>query len=385
MKSDQDAQIELSDLLFGMSWEDPASDRCALEVQPGDTLFTITSGGCNTLSFLLENPARIFAVDINPCQSHLLELKCAAVRRLDHEALHAFLGLTPTNDRLEMFESLARDLSKPAIEYWRRSQTMIQEGVVYQGRYEGFLRHFRRLLRLVQGNSRIEGFFKCQSLQEQQQYFDRRWNTVQWRMLFRLAFNKRVLAKRGLSVDYFRFDDGSSSFAESFFHRSTRALRDIPIASNYFLAQYLLGRYLSPEAVPDYLRRENLPVIRERLDRIEIVTADAQGWLTRQPEVSIDAFSLSNICELMSTEETARTFEEISRTARPGARICFRNLMVPREVQPALASKIQLRVDGSRRLLDQDRSFVYSRVQAYIVAAQNVANAHESYNVTGKM
>jgi hypothetical protein len=58
--------------------------------------------------------------------------------------------------------------------------------------------------------------------------------------------------------------------------------------------------------------------------------------------------------------------------------------MVPREVQPALASKIQLRVDGSRRLLDHDRSFVYSRVQAYIVAAQNVANTHESHNVVGK-
>jgi S-adenosylmethionine:diacylglycerol 3-amino-3-carboxypropyl transferase len=46
MKSDQKAQVELSDFLFGMSWEDPISDRRALQIQPGDTLFTITSGGC---------------------------------------------------------------------------------------------------------------------------------------------------------------------------------------------------------------------------------------------------------------------------------------------------------------------------------------------------
>jgi hypothetical protein len=58
-------------------------------------------------------------------------------------------------------------------------------------------------------------------------------------MLFQLLFNKRVLSRRGLSADYFRFDDGAASFAESFFQRARRALRDIPIATNYFLAQYL--------------------------------------------------------------------------------------------------------------------------------------------------
>jgi S-adenosylmethionine-diacylglycerol 3-amino-3-carboxypropyl transferase len=373
MKSNQDAQVELSDLLFGMSWEDPDSDRRALQIQPGETLFTISSGGCNTLSLLLENPARIFAVDINRCQSHLLELKCAAIRRLECSDLYAFLGLEPSKSRLEMFHSLSHDLSEPALEYWRRRFPLIRAGVVYQGRYEGFLRHFRRVLRLVQGPRRIERLFECRSLEEQKEYFDRNWNTVRWRMLFRLAFNKSVLAKRGLSADYFRFDDGSSSFAESFFHRSRRALREISIASNYFLAQYLLGRYLTPNDVPGFLRKENLPMVRDRLDRIQIVTADAKCWLTDRPAASIDAFSLSNICELMSLEETALTFEEVARTARPGARLCFRNLIVPREVQKSLAAKIRLREDCSRQLLEQDRSFVYSRVQAYVVAAQDIS------------
>ena len=370
MKSDQKAQVELSDFLFGMSWEDPISDRRALQIQPGDILFTITSGGCNTLSFLLENPSKIFAVDINDCQSYLLELKCAAIRHLECGDLCAFLGLEQSKVRLEVFDSLSKHLSKPALEYWRRRRPMIRAGVVNQGRYERFLHHFRRLLGLVQGTSRIKRLFECRSLEEQKDYFDRVWNTTQWRMLFRLAFNRTVLAKRGLSTDYFRFDDGSSSFAESFFHRSRRALREIPVASNYFVAQYLLGRYLTPDAVPDFLRRENLPVIRDRLDRIQIITADAKGWLTDQQTASIDAFSLSNICELMSPEETALTFEEVARTARPGARLCFRNLMVPREVQPSLAAKIRLREDCSRQLLSEDRSFVYSRVQAYVVAIQ---------------
>ena len=54
---------------------------------------TISSGGCNTLTLLLDNPAKIYAVDINASQSYLLELKIAAVRHLKHEELLAFLGL----------------------------------------------------------------------------------------------------------------------------------------------------------------------------------------------------------------------------------------------------------------------------------------------------
>jgi hypothetical protein len=51
-----------------------------------------------------------------------------------------------------------------------------------------------------------------------------------------------------------------------------------------------------------------------------------------------------------------------------GARICFRNLMIRREVPEDLRAKIQLREDLSRSLTARDRSFAYSRVQAYVVA-----------------
>ena len=232
MKSANAGQVEFPELLFGMSWEDPESDRLALQIEPGETVVTIGSGGCNTFGLLLEDPGRIFAVDINPCQSHLLELKRAAIRRLDFDDLHAFLGLRPAQNRAEIFESLKRDLSAPAQTYWRQHPGAIRDGVIYAGRYEKFLRYFRRLLQLTQGRKRIDGLFKSESLEQQSDYFDRVWNTVQWRTLFRVLFNKRVLEKRGLSADYFRFDDGSSSFAQSFFERSKRALREIPIGPN---------------------------------------------------------------------------------------------------------------------------------------------------------
>jgi S-adenosylmethionine-diacylglycerol 3-amino-3-carboxypropyl transferase len=367
MKSAAKGQIEFPELLFGMSWEDPESDRLALRIQPGETVVTIGSGGCNTFALLLEDPGRIFAVDINPCQSHLVELKRAAIRHLDFDDLYGFLGLKPTKNRADMFHSLKSELSAPAVTYWRSRLKAIEDGVVYQGRHEQFLRHFRKLLRLTQGNKRIDELFKCRSPEEQRDYFDRVWNTVQWRALFQLLFNRHVLARRGLSADYFKFDDGSASFADCFFQRSKRALRDIPIATSYFLAQYLIGQYTSLDSTPAYLQKEHSAAIRQRLNRIEIVTADLKIWLAGRPENCVDRASLSNICELMNPAETARTFEQVARTARPGARICFRNLMIPREVPEKLRETIQLQEPESRDLLQRDRSFVYSPVQAYLV------------------
>jgi S-adenosylmethionine-diacylglycerol 3-amino-3-carboxypropyl transferase len=364
-------QVALFDLLFGMSWEDPASDRRALAIQPGETLLTITSGACNTLTLLLEDPGKIYAVDINPSQSYLLELKRASVRHLEYDELRAFLGLVPSDRRLQIFDRLRGDLSDAALRYWTSKAEAVRKGVVNAGKYESFVRLFSRFVGVIQGKKRIDGLFRCVTLEQQQDYFARKWDTVQWRLLFKLLANKRMLANRGLTADYFRFDDGSSSFPESFLRRARRALCEIPVESNYFLAHYLLGRYRSEEAVPAYLLRENLPVVRERLDRIELVTSPAQKWLEQQPDASIDCFSLSNICELMSLDETGRFFAEVARSAKPGARICFRNLIVPRGVPESLRSKIELQEELSRGLIARDRSFVYSRVQAFVVHGKN--------------
>jgi S-adenosylmethionine-diacylglycerol 3-amino-3-carboxypropyl transferase len=69
----------------------------------------------------------------------------------------------------------------------------------------------------------------------------------------------------------------------------------------------------------------------------------------------------------MSPDEARRLFAEVARTARTGARICFRNLIVPRGVPEDLSCKIELQQELSRELLAHDRSFVYSRVHAYVV------------------
>jgi S-adenosylmethionine-diacylglycerol 3-amino-3-carboxypropyl transferase len=367
MKSRAKGQVELQKLIFTMNWEDPESDHKALSIQPGDTLMTITSGGCNTLDFLLYDPKMIHSVDINPAQSFLLELKMAAMGHFEYPEFVRFLGITPSEDRLKNYCILRKHLTVQAAEFWDAHQEIIQNGFIYCGRYEYFVKLVGKFIHFIQGKKRVDRLFDDRDMEEQRAYYDRYWNIKRTRMIFNMFFNKYVLARRGLKADYFHFDDGSNTFAESFFRKFRKVVHDIPIKGNYFLHLYLEGRYRSLEEVPGYLKQENFQTIKQRLERIQMHSDDAKKWLTSMPANTFECMSLSNICELMSLDDTLKMFQEVLRTAKPDARICFRNLILPREVPEVLRGHIRKDERLSQEMMNTDRSFVYSKVAAYQV------------------
>jgi S-adenosylmethionine-diacylglycerol 3-amino-3-carboxypropyl transferase len=356
-------QVPLFKLVFTHNWEDPASDQAALKIQTGDTVFAITSGACNVLGFLLQDPKIIYSVDINPAQSRILELKMAAIRALDFEEFIAFSGVKSCNKRGVLYDKIMPFLSNGAQDFWGAENKIISDGFFMNGKYERFIRIAGKFMTILQGRSRVSRLFAEKTDQEQEFYYDQVWNTKRLQLLFKIIFNKRILARRGLVADYFHFDDGSKSFAESFYNRAKKAFRDIPIKGNYFLSLYLLGKYQN--GLPAYLKRENYETIKSRLDRIQFATAEAQTWLDQMPDESINCFALSNICELMSEKDTHRLFSAVSRTGTKNARVIFRNLMIPREVPEDLQNIIVKDETLSREIQFNDRSFVYGKVAAY--------------------
>ena len=366
MKKEKD-QVSLFKLVFTHNWEDPESDHQALKIKSNDAVMAITSGGCNVLGFLLFDPAVIYSIDINPTQSYMLELKIAAIKALDFDDFISFAGLKEYSNRLHLYEKIKTQLSKDALEFWNRQEKFLKHGFIMNGKYEGFIKLAGKFLNLLQSRKRVQGLFREKSKQEQEVYFDNVWNTKRFHYMFKILFNKRMLARRGLVTDYFHFDDGSKSFAESFYNRSKKAFRNLPVKGNYFLSLYLLGKYKNENEVPAYLKKENFEVIKSRVDRINIFTDEAQHWIDSMPDGSIDCFALSNICELMSDKDTNHLFESVYRTARNNARVIFRNLMIPREVPLSLSGMIVKDDLLSRHIFDNDRSFVYGKVAAYTI------------------
>lgn len=98
---------------YAQCWEDADILLEALAVQPGDVCLSIASGGENSLSLLSQSPAKVIAVDCNPSQLAILELKAAAFRNLSHAELLRFLGSHPAtpSERREFYTYCAPDLA----------------------------------------------------------------------------------------------------------------------------------------------------------------------------------------------------------------------------------------------------------------------------------
>ena len=364
MKSGKD-QVSLFKLVFTHNWEDPESDHAALKIQDHESVLAITSGGCNVLGFLLFNPDIIYSIDINPTQSFLLELKIAAIKCFSFDDFIGFAGLQINQNRLHLYEKVRPLLSPQASDFWDTQKNILARGFIMNGKYERFIVMAGRFLNLLQGRKRVQGLLTEKSKEEQEIYFDKVWNTKRFHFMFKILFNKRMLAKRGLVAEYFHFDDGSKSFAESFYNRSRKAFRNLPVKDNYFLSLYLSGKFSDKSEVPAYLKEENFNIIKSRVNRIKIITAEAQEWIMTLPDSSVDCFALSNICELMSQKDTNRLFASVLRTGKNNSRVIFRNLMIPREVPTEFADQIVKDESLSRRIYENDRSFVYGKVAAY--------------------
>ena len=350
-------------LMFTQSWEDPDCDLKALRPAPGETILAITSGGDNVLGFLLADPARLYAVDLNPTQGYLLELKQAAFRRLNHPELLTLLGVR-AGERRSLYRALRPELGAAAQAFWDAHEEWFDLGLLTQGGFERYHALLRRVLALAVGRRRLERLFTL-AHPAQREFYEREWNTWRWRTLARLACSRYVLGRR-LDPSWFSHAE-VDSFGSHFTRLAEHVVADLPAAPNYFLAQMFLGRYRDERAMPAYLLAENFELIRSRLGRVTPVTADIAAALEALPPGSVDCFALSNVFEYSPAVVFERSCAALVRVARPGARFALRNLLAPRR----LADHVAFAVDAplSRQLRDADRGFIYSRFEAATLAA----------------
>ena len=110
-----------NNLVYNTCWEDPRLDHIALDLSPTDNVLVITSAGCNALDYALKSPNHVYAVDMNPRQNALLELKKAAIRGLDYETFFQMFGEGRLPYAERIYDAKLRDSLPPdARRYWDR-------------------------------------------------------------------------------------------------------------------------------------------------------------------------------------------------------------------------------------------------------------------------
>lgn len=353
-------------LHFAQVREDPELEIRALAVGRDDTAVVVGSGGCTVLSLLAAGAGRVVAVDVNPAQNHVLELKLAAVTRLRHRRAVRFLGgwPMPGTARLAAYRRIRDGLTSGARSYWDARPRAIARGILEAGKTERYLRASASLLRLVHPRSRIERLLACESIEEQRALYDGEWNNRRWRALFALVGGKAAL-QRVYRPDFFRHA-AEARYASHFRDRLEHTLTRIPVARNYFLHQLLTGRYpAEPAALPRYL--SGTGELEGATARLRIVDGGFTACLRTLPDGSVDAFALSNICEWMPPVEVDALFAEIHRTARPGARVVLRNFVGWTEVPERWRESIREDRVAGEALMAGDRSLFQRRIAPCVV------------------
>ena len=88
---------------YANCWEDADILLQALKIEPKDRVLSIGSAGDNSFSMLIGDPELVVAVDINPVQLNLIELKKAAFKELNYLEFLQFLGFNDCEDRWQLF------------------------------------------------------------------------------------------------------------------------------------------------------------------------------------------------------------------------------------------------------------------------------------------
>ena len=341
-------------LRYAAVWEDAdiLCDALAPAARDGRVL-SIASSGDNALALLTCDPAEVVAVDLSAPQLAACELRIVAWRHLEREELLAFLGVTTLADRLGVYRGLRMELSQGARDYWDGHARSVAGGVIHAGKFERYLRGFRRfVLPLVHSRRTIERLLAERSREERERFYAEEWDTARWRLVFRLFFSRAVMGRMGRDPQFFAHVEGS--VGDRILARTRHALTTLPIHDNPYATYIMTGSY-ADGALPLYLRAEAWQPIRDRLDRVRLLQLPAQD-----APGEFDAYNLSDIFEYMPPAVHATTYAALVEKARPRARLAYWNMLAPRSRPEALAARVRRRPDIADPLFERDNAWFYS-------------------------
>ncbi len=348
---------DVSHIRYAQCWEDADVLVEGLDVQPGDVCLSIASAGDNALALLTRDPGRVIAIDLSAAQLACLALRVAAYRTLSHSEVLELVGSEPSSRRRALYRRCRPRLEAQATRFWDDRLSLVDHGIGAAGRFERYLRLFRRfVLPLTQSSDRVDRLLQeHQSVDERRRFYDAEWNHWRWRLLFRGFFSQFLLGRLGRDPSF--FEHVSGSVADRLLARSRHGLTALDPSANPYLQWMLTGRHRT--ARPLALRAKYFEVIRSRLDRLEWHQASLEETLAHTPPNTIDAFNLSDMFEYVGHDHYQRLLAQCTEVGRTGARLAYWNLFVPRHRPPALADDLEPCRARAERLHAHDKTFFY--------------------------
>ena len=281
--------VHRNNLVYNTCWEDPRLDRVALDIGADDNILVITSAGCNALDYALTSPNHVYAVDMNPRQNALLELKKSGIRNLDHDTFFKLFG----EGRLAGVKEVYKNKLRPDLDEW--SQGFWDKKIKwFDNRRKSF--YFRgtsgsvaRMLKVytdkvIKVRPHLDDILNADSVETQREIYETKLKKKFWSGLVKFTLNREsTMSMLGVPKAQIRqiestYPGGLIEFIqecmESVFAR-------LPMKDNYFWRVYMNGSY-TRECCPEYLKEENFQRLKDGLvERISTHTDSVQAFLEK--------------------------------------------------------------------------------------------------------
>ncbi|MEL6647232.1 MAG: DUF3419 family protein [Pseudomonadota bacterium] len=367
-------------LVYPQIWEDPVCDMTALEITRDDDIICIASGGCNVMSYLTAQPASLTAVDLSPWHVELNRLKLAAAKHLpDHTAFHFIFGHADRAENVALLEQhVFPHLEPDAQAFWNgRNGLRARKSMFARGFYRfGVLGRFLGAVQLVARLGRVDfsQLLNAKTLQEQNAFF-----TSQIAPLYESRFIKFLARRRaslfGLGIPPAQYDklasDADGDIIPVLKERTRKLFCDFPIAENYFAWQAATCTYAhtGTGSVPPYLEPDHFDTLKGAADTAVVVNRSITDVLAECPSHSKSIYVLLDAQDWMTDAQLNALWQEITRTARPGARVLFRTGgaedILPGRVQDTILGQWSYDTQSSETAFKTDRSAIYGGVHVY--------------------
>src|SRR5258708_9976844 len=321
-------------LVYTQIWEDPEADLAALRLPVGSTIVTISSGGCNALSYLTAQPAQVYAVDLNEAHLSLLKLKLAGLRAFSSYAeFWQFFGEAASRANSERYrERLWLMLDADARAYWDKRNVIGRPRHAYFT--DGFYRHgmlgrFIGLTHLLAKFARIalEALLVGNTdSPERLQALDRLHRLFHSPLARLITGTPALLFSLGIPPQQRALPGVGAPLNEALYERLLRLINGHPNETNYFAWQALGRRYRGPGdlCLPPYLQARQFARMRDGAGLIIPVHANLRHFLESLPARQIDAVVLLDSQDWMAPEEIRALWNAIDRAGSDDVRVIFR-------------------------------------------------------------
>lgn len=362
--------IHGNNLIYNQCWEDPRLDRAVMGLNTDSSVVMITSAGCNALDYLLDRPSHIYAIDVNPRQNALLELKMQLFRNGDHELLFDCFGHGHTQDFANVYsDDLRAGLPDFAKHFWDSHQHYLigstrKRSFFFHGTSGTFAWMMSNYLKRNPERKRaVYELLESKSLEEQvfwyDQIEDQLWNSFSaWFIDRHVVLALLGVPRQQRDLIQGQYPGGVSGFLrDKLRHVFTR----LPITENYFWRVYLTGSY-TPDCSPEYLKAHHFETLKNSIDQISTNTTTLSSFL-KSNSGSYSHYVLLDHQDWLASHNPVALQEEwdlILQNSAPGTKILLRSASLEVNFFPAsVLEAVEFNTIYASKLHDLDRVGTY--------------------------